>query len=80
MYAQPRPCRGGRATSRERGGIGIAAGGKGEPPPPPPYTISDDDLVLSSAQLMSRGTSAFSLRITASIVASAAGLGRRAAE
>ena len=43
MYAQPRPCRGGRATSRERGGIGIAAGGKGEPPPPPPYTISDDD-------------------------------------
>ena len=32
-----------RATSRERGGIGIAAGGKGEPPPPPPYTISDDD-------------------------------------
>ena len=35
MYAQPRPCRGGRATSRERGGIGIAAGGKGEPPPPP---------------------------------------------
>ena len=43
MYAQPRPCCGGRATSRERGGIGIAAGGKGEPPPPPPYTISDDD-------------------------------------
>ena len=43
MYAQPRPCRGGGATSRERGGIGIAAGGKGEPPPPPPYTISDDD-------------------------------------
>ena len=43
MDAQPRPCRGGRATSRERGGIGIAAGGKGEPPPPPPYTISDDD-------------------------------------
>ena len=30
MYAQPRPCRGGRATSRERGGIGIAAGGKGD--------------------------------------------------
>ena len=43
MRSHGRPCRGGRATSRERGGIGIAAGGKGEPPPPPPYTISDDD-------------------------------------
>ena len=61
MYAQPRPCRGGRATSRERGGIGIAAGGKGEPPPPPPYTFSDD--VRGSPQTPGAG--------------SAVGLGRR---
>ena len=55
MYAQPRPCRGGRATSRERGGIGIAAGGKGEPPPPPPYTISDDDRGSPIALLSAEG-------------------------